>query len=287
MAQAVQKRERLFEIITGALVALGLPLAFGIPETLDAKVYALSALLLGAAIAGAAAVAFLRRPNRPFSESMPASAGMPRSDSAREGAPRKPAAYSELSRLDTGKWNLELVKRLEWRRFEELCAAYFQTLGFKAETTRIGADGAADIDLYAEGSESRSIIVQCKGWDTITVGINAVRALRGMMKSENIPEGVFITSGKFTQAARDVAAKESIDLIDGAELLRKIGALTPEQSDALLKMATQDEFLTPTCPSCATKMTARSSTPNGRKYWGCRSYPKCKQTFFSATNAPV
>ena len=56
----------------------------------------------------------------------------------------------------------------------------------------------------------------------------------------------------------------------------------PEKALAVYKLATQGDFLTPTCPSCAIKMISRKSTAHGRPYWGCRNYPACKHTFFEA-----
>ena len=280
---AVQKRERLFEIIMGALVALGTPLALGIPSGVTEKAYAMTALLIGAAAAAAAVVAWLRRPGRPFDDSS-AAAPAP-STSARTVSVDNPRTVEQST--DIGKWSLDLLRRLEWRRFEELCAAYFETLGFRTQAVRFSAEGAVDIDVYAAGSETRSIIVRCKAWHTSTVTINTVKGLRAAMAAENVPEGVYVASGKFTQNARDFATKENITCIDGAELLAKLCALEPGQSEALLRFATDGDFLTPTCPSCSTKMTARTSTSEGRKFWGCRNYPRCKQTFFGANNSPV
>lgn len=182
-------------------------------------------------------------------------------------------------KIDTAQWTPELLKRLEWRRFEELCAAYFETLGFKAELARAGTDSGATINLYAQGSESAGIIVCCSPWNAHRVGIKPVRGLRGAMTSGNVGEGVLLTPGKFTQEARDFAAKEKISLIDGTELVAKIRALVPEKALALLKYATEGDFLTPTCPTCGIKMISRKSTAYGRAYWGCRNYPACKQTF--------
>jgi restriction system protein len=187
--------------------------------------------------------------------------------------PDPSAARSKV--VDTGKWTPELLKRLEWRRFEELCAAYFEALGFRADL----AYPDVGMNLYAGESENASMIVHCKPWNAYRVGIDPVRGLRGVMASENVGEGVLVTSGKFTQEARDFAGKEKISLIDGAELLGNITALLPEKTLALLKVATQGDFLTPTCPSCAIKMISRKSTKHGRKFWGCRNYPRCKQTF--------
>jgi len=273
----VLKREPAFTVVMAAVTALGMPLVLVIPEHLTGKLEAIAALLLIAAACASATVVFLRRPNRPFSFSMANVLGR---------AAATPVLYPEY-RADIKGWSLELLKKLEWRRFEELCAAYFGMLGFTARTTRFAPDGAVDIDLYESGSERLSIIVQCKAWSTHTVGIQLVRKLRSAMAAQKAAEGVLVASGKFTREARDFAAKEHISLIDGADFLGKITALVPEQAAALLKSATQGDYLTPTCPACAIKMTSCTNTEAGRKYWGCPNYPRCKQAFFSTYNAPV
>jgi len=186
------------------------------------------------------------------------------------------------SRLETAQWTPELLKRLEWRRFEELCAAYFEALGFRADLAGAGADGGVAINLYEQGSKNASIIVQCRPWTAHHIGIKPVRELRGVMASGHVSEAVLMTSGKFTKEARDFAGKEGVSLIDGTDLAGKLAALVPEKALALYKLATQGDFLTPTCPSCAIKMISRKSTAHGRPHWGCRNYPACKQTFFEA-----
>jgi restriction system protein len=191
------------------------------------------------------------------------------------------------SKLDTRKWTPELLKQLEWRRFEELCAAYFEALGFRTRISHSGTEGGVDIHLYAAGAEKASILVQCRAWNAYRVGVKAVRELRGALSAAKVGEGVLVTSGRFTQEAVDLARKENIQLIDGANLLGKIAALPPEKALVLLKFATQGDFVTPTCPRCSIKMTSRKSTHQGRKFWGCRNYPTCKQTFSGTAHAPA
>lgn len=198
-----------------------------------------------------------------------------------------PAQSAPHYKLDTRNWSAELLKQLEWRRFEELCAAYYEALGFTTRIDAAGAQGGVNIVLHARGSERASSIARCKAWDAYRVGVRPVRELRGAMAAAKIAEGVLLTSGRFTQEAVDLAAKEGIRLIDGAALLDKMAALPPEQAAALLKFATQGDYLTPTCPSCSIKMTSRQSTREGRKFWGCRNYPACKQTFSGTANAPA
>jgi restriction system protein len=243
----------------------------------DSKQGPVSRILIGAAAtlvrpfasaAGAAfaAVAFFRGTRDPF-----------------VGASQSAA----LANVDTRKWSPPLLKQLEWRRFEQLCAAYFETLGFRTRTAPSAAGGGVDLHLIAGGSDKTSIVVHSKAWDAYRIGIKAAKELRSAMAAANAGEGVLVTSGRFTQEAVVFAAKENIQLIDGPDFLAKIAALVPEKALALLKFATQGDFLTPTCPSCSIKMISRRSTREGRKFWGCRNYPRCKHTVSGTLNAPA
>jgi restriction system protein len=191
------------------------------------------------------------------------------------------------ARFDTRKWSAELLRQLEWRRFEELCVAYYQAQGFTARVEGAGATGGVDIVLRDGDSERESSIAHCKAWDAYRVGAKAVRELRAAMSAAKIGKGVLLTSGRFTQEAAKLASAEGIEMIDGAALLDRMAALPPEEGLALLKFAMQGDFLTPTCPSCSIKMESRQSTREGRKFWGCPNYPACKQTFAVTANAPA
>jgi restriction system protein len=185
------------------------------------------------------------------------------------------------------RWTAELLKQLEWRRFEELCVAYYQALGFTTRVAKAGLDGGVDILLQPQGAERASVIARCKAWDAYRIGTKPVQELRGAMAAAGVGEAVLLTSGRFTQAAFDLAAKEHVELVDGTVLLDKLAALPPEKALGLLKFATQCDFLTPTCPDCSIKMISRQSTQGGRKFWGCRNYPQCKETFSGTANAPA
>lgn len=190
----------------------------------------------------------------------------------------RPGQAAERARLDTKKWTAELLKRLEWRRFEELCAAYYEALGFRTQLTYSRADGGVDIGLCAQGSDSVATLVHCKAWNAYRVGVNPLEALRRAMTASRVRKGVLVTSGRFTREAVNFAAQENIQLVDGAGLLAKLAELAPEKSLALLQFTTQGDFLTPTCPHCSVKMISRKSTQAGRKFWGCVNYPRCKHT---------
>lgn len=198
----------------------------------------------------------------------------------------EPGQAANIAILSTGKWTRELLKHLEWRRLEELCQAYFEELGFTAAIAH-DVGGAAGICLYAAGTERDCVLLQCNAWGPYPVGAKAVRELRSAMTSANAAKGVLLTAGRFTPDAAADAAKQPIELIDGSALLAKLSALPPEKALALLTLATKGDFLTPTCPRCLVKMTGRKSTGQGRMYWGCPHYPRCKLTFPRTTVTPA
>jgi restriction system protein len=195
---------------------------------------------------------------------------------------RRSASAIARARADNLKWTPELLRQLEWRRFEELCVAYYQALGFTTKIDGVGADGGVDILLRMPPAELPATLARCKAWDAYRVGTKAVKELRTSANAARTPDAVLLTAGRFTHEALDLAGKEKIEMIDGAGLLKKIAALPPEKSAALLKFATTGDFLTPTCPRCSIKMASRRSTKGGRPFWGCTNYPRCKQTIFAS-----
>lgn len=198
-----------------------------------------------------------------------------------------PAQAALRLKLDTRKWSPELLKQLEWRRFEELCAAYYEAAGFVTRVDHTRSHNGVDILLARRGAKAASV-ARCKAWDAYRVGVSSVREVRRAMNAAKVAEGVLLTSGRFTQDAVKLAAAEGIELIDGTALLERMAALPDEKGLGLLKFATQGDFLTPTCPDCSIKMILRQSTREGRKFWGCRNYPACKHTFAGTpANAPV
>jgi restriction system protein len=197
-----------------------------------------------------------------------------------------PHPLARLLKLDTSKWNLDLLKQLEWRRFEEVCVAYYEALGLKTRISGTGTEGGIDIVLYETRSDEPVSVARCKAWSAYRVGAKPLRELRKAMDQAKAPEGVLLTAGRFAPEAYDFAAGERIRLVDGAGLLDMIGALPPEQAAGLLRFATEGDFATPTCPFCSIKMVQRQSTKDGWKFWGCPNYPACKKTFAGSPFAP-
>src|SRR4051812_21689218 len=128
----------------------------------------------------------------------------------------EPGQAAQCAKFDSKKWTPALLKHLEWRRFEELCAAYFEAMGYDTRVSCTRPGGSVDIGLIAANAENAnaiSILVHCKAWDAYRIGAKPLRDLRAAMSAARVGEGIFVTSGRFTQDAVTYAAKEHIQLI--------------------------------------------------------------------------
>lgn len=174
-------------------------------------------------------------------------------------------------------WSIKVLRSIEWKRFEELVAAYYQLKGVEAKTQRCGADGGIDVHLFKKGFDGPLAVVQCKAWNTYRVGVKPVRELLGVMASTKVRRGMFITTGNYTDEAREFAKENPLTLLDGNQFLSEIQGLSDEDQQHLLEVALAGDYKTPTCPSCGIKMVKR--TGNEGKFWGCGNFPRCRRTF--------
>lgn len=192
-------------------------------------------------------------------------------------------APSAPSACPPTQWSMELLRQIEWKRIEELTAAFFREQGFRAETIRAGADGGVDVRLYRIDAPDPDAIIQCKAWNSQRVGVKPVRELLGVMAHEGVSSGYFLTTGDYTAEAVEFAKGKTLRLISGEVLLEKIRALPDEAQQRLLLLATAGDYMTPTCPSCGIKMVRRKSSRGD--FWGCSNYPRCRQKFFMKAGA--
>jgi restriction system protein len=193
-----------------------------------------------------------------------------------------PDMTSFYSPKRSGQFSVDLLKELEWKRFEQLVEGYFGQTGWRTRPNRTGADGGVDVHLFRPDQDKVAAVVQCKAWNAYTVGVKPVRELFGVMAADGVPEGFFVTTGEYTGEARSFATGKPMTLIDGADLMRRLGSLPAERQSDLYATVTAGDYTTPTCPNCGIKMVRRQAgkgrTP-GNEFWGCPSYPRCRQIF--------
>jgi len=116
----------------------------------------------------------------------------------------------------------DALARVDPARFETLLADYYRGCGWLVE--QVGADftgqrydGGFDLKLRRDDAY---VIVQCKRWKAFQVPQHEVHELRAIMANEAATGAIYVTSGEFTAAAIDAAARIGhVELVDG-DMLR-------------------------------------------------------------------
>lgn len=109
--------------------------------------------------------------------------------------------------------------------FEEAIQEFFEHMGYSLSLTKRSHDGGIDLDGYRIGFGGGRVVVQCKRYKE-TVPVSAVRDLFGVVASDNnIENGFLVTTGKFSQSAREFARGKRIRLIDGVELEARFASI--------------------------------------------------------------
>lgn len=191
---------------------------------------------------------------------------------------------------------------LPWREFEQLVGEAFRMRGYRVtETGGDGADGGIDLVLHKQGEK---LLVQCKQWRALKVGVGIVRELYGVMAAEGASGGFVVTSGRFTAEAKAFAQGRNVTLVDGPALLLLLRpaqvarqkatatpasiitpattpATTPAMTPAMAPAQPTTESTQHSCPACAKPMVRRVAKKGknaGRTFWGCTAYPACRGT---------
>jgi len=165
------------------------------------------------------------------------------------------------------------LRAIGWQEFEELVGEAYRRKGYAVtESGGGGADGGVDLILK---KEHEKILVQCKHWKIDKVGVKVVRELFGVIAAEGATGGVLISSGRFTQEARDFARGKPIELLDGSEVLKFVADVKK------VRKPVGNRSNDGTCSLCGSEMVLRTAKkgPNaGEKFWGCSTFPKCRGT---------
>ncbi|PPT91435.1 hypothetical protein XthCFBP4691_07840 [Xanthomonas theicola] len=123
-------------------------------------------------------------------------------------------------RLLDRQTGLDSIRAMHWTDFERLVGEAFRRWGYRIEETGLGgADGGVDLRLRKRGQLT---LVQCKHWQSRSVGAPHVREMFGLMIHHQAQAIAIVTSGSFTRQAWTFAAGKPIELIDGRKLANMV-----------------------------------------------------------------
>lgn len=193
-----------------------------------------------------------------------------------------PAPLSALNswrkkRLLDKQNDIDSIRRLSWKEFEELVAEIFRRKGYSViENSSKGPDGGVDVALKKDGN---LFLVQCKRWKARKVGVQIVREMYGVMIAEQATGVIIITSGFFTQESQRFAEGKPIELIEGSQLASLVKSVQEEKGWSAQPMTVPES--PNLCPRCGNELvlrTARRGQNAGSKFFGCTGYPTCRYT---------
>lgn len=123
----------------------------------------------------------------------------------------------KFNRISAAKDPGVAIRNLTWSEFERMTGEALRRQGYTVKQTKKGPDGGIDLVLDLQGE---LFLVQCKQWKSLKVGVQVIRELYGVMAAQGATGGFVVTSGTFTGEAKKFALGTSIELIDGAKLIR-------------------------------------------------------------------
>lgn len=168
-----------------------------------------------------------------------------------------------------------VLSQMTWDQFEKILRKFFESKGYKATLSNAGADGGIDVALEKNG---RHEMVQAKHWKTNRVGVSVVREIYGVIQAEKFHRGFVVTSGLFTEEAKEFSAKVpgKIILIDGNLLIEIIKGDSDFERHSEEQNGNPVSIDSSACELCGGIMVLRSS--NKKTFWGCDNFPDCRNT---------
>jgi len=178
------------------------------------------------------------------------------------------------------QWSLQLLQDMDWKHFQELCAHYYESLGYITKPVPAGENKDVDIYLYKENNPNKIFgVIKCKKWRKL-VGINLVKALFTLQSDKKIPLAIFFSTSGFSKTAISFCEKKHLKLISGEALLDQIRKLPLDIQQQLLTAAVRGDYTTPSCVKCHAKMVLHSNKNQNKQLWRCQHYEKCKTTMY-------
>ena len=130
------------------------------------------------------------------------------------------------------------------------------------------------MDLMIETPDGR-LLVQCKRWRNLSVPVDEVRSLAGVVAINKAAGGILVATSQFTLEAKAEAARAKVRLIDGPQLVTLI------RQGSLSIPAPGSAPVGPACPRCRHPMqVVLEKSPSG-PLW------KCTACWFTAHEGPA
>lgn len=169
---------------------------------------------------------------------------------------------------------IEEIDTMDGIQFEYYLKELYLPRGYAVEVTSASGDYGADLLLSKDG---KRVVVQAKRHSK-DVGIKAVQEVIGAKSYYSTDDAWVVTNSYFTKAAKELAQKSKVTLVDRDQLIDLILLINPsikiQNPPEITKSLPRSPGLK--CSKCGSPMVLR--TGKRGEFYGCSSFPKCRHT---------
>lgn len=198
------------------------------------------------------------------------SAREPRSEPTVPTAPQ--TSVTEVAEAVAPQLSLQLLRHLEWKRFELLVQRYYETGGLRV--TGVAGGVGFNLQLHRGDEAQPFSLVHCHPSEGRPVQLEAVTALAAEARDSGV-EVVFVTSGNFSPGAQAFAQTKRISLITGDTFTARFNAVAPKRRAEILDEVMAGDYTTPSCRQCDVKLVLADEVEGRSPTWNCPRAPRC------------
>ena len=114
---------------------------------------------------------------------------------------------------------LDSLRQMSWGQFSAVIAEAFRRDGYQVGKPEAGI---ISYELHKNGYKT---LVSCKRWKVDQTGIGPLRELAEAALAREARSCVYVATGEFTETARAFAREKGMQLLNGAELVTKVGGV--------------------------------------------------------------
>lgn len=148
------------------------------------------------------------------------------------------SASAPVPKGDTSIFTAEKLEKLDWKRFEELVAAYYSKTGVVANRTEAGQEAGVHVKISWKGEPRPFAYVQCVMPTFGPIDPKPLQALLAVLAKEDIRRGHIVTTGKFSASAIKLAEEKQLTLLSGESFLEKLNALPSSARAEIMRIVT-------------------------------------------------
>lgn len=115
--------------------------------------------------------------------------------------------------------SLGSLRQMDDERFEQFVADLWAEMGYRTVVRQFSNDGGIDVVASKRGPAGAAKTIQAKRYASTSVGGPDVQQYFAMKHQEGADKGLIVTTGTFTDPAKDRAAELGVGLIDGRNLV--------------------------------------------------------------------